>query len=114
MSILPSSPSIPYSLSFFLLFSHHTAGQRVRSPSVLSADLLKDALLSVKRTLFFKGPTSPMDNPEKFKIVMSLLSGYEVDTVSCTCVFYIYNRSMSIEHLHVHVASLKKSWFGTS
>ena len=49
---------------------------------MLPDDLPKDVLLTVKRTLFYKGPMSPMDNPEKFKTIMSLLSGYEVDIVS--------------------------------
>ena len=46
---------------------------------MLLAGLPKDVLRFVKRTLFFEGPMSPMDNPEKFQTIMSLLSRYEVD-----------------------------------
>lgn len=79
-----TSHSLSYSLS-------HIAGQRVISPSMSPDDLPKDVLHEVKRTLFYKGPKSPMDNPDVFKTVMSLLSGYEVDS-TCTyvlCCIYV-------------------------
>ena len=83
----------PYFLLTLILLSilwSSIAGQRVRSPSVLP--LPKDVLHIVKRTLFYKGPMSPMDNPENFKTIMSLLSGYEVDIVSWhthVCALYL-------------------------
>ena len=55
---------------------------------MLPDHLPKDVLLTVKRTLFYKGPMSPMDNPEDFRTIMSLLSRYEVDivmTYTCMC-----------------------------
>ena len=42
-----------------------------------------DYLREVKRTLFQKGPKSPIDNVEVFKKAMSLLSAYEVKCVLC-------------------------------
>lgn len=99
----------PYSLLTPILpiLSWSIAGQRVRSPSVLPPDLPKDVLLTVKRTLFYKGPMSPMDNPEKFKTIMSLLSGYEVDIVS----WHMCSISTTgVCVLSMFIASLKKSW----
>ena len=55
-----------------------------------------DYLREVKRTLFQKGPKSPIDNMEVFKRVMSLLSAYEV-----RCDLYNMSQSNCIGEYYV-------------